>query len=284
MTIFIRSYYASTVGTVSTRDVVLPLSPMVQTETQTRSGARRVLIFGATSAIAADLARLYGAGGARLYLVGRSPGKLQALASELGPAVVGTRSADFDDTGAAAGLVESGIAALGGVDIAVIAHGLLGDQLATERTYAEAEAVIRTNFLSVVALLIPLANHLEKEGRGHIAVLSSVAGDRGRPRNFTYGASKGALNVYLQGLRTRLYGHGVEVHTIRLGPVDTPMAATHRKHLLFARPADVAASIISAIDRGRPEPYIPWFWRPIMLVVRNLPEWAMQRLSFLSGR
>lgn len=251
---------------------------------ETRIGAQRILIFGATSAIAAELARLYGGHGARLYLVGRSPEKLQALVGELGPVVVGSRTADFDDTAAAAALVESALAALGGVDVAVIAHGALGEQLATERAYAEAEPIIRTNFLSVVALLIPLANHLEAAGQGHIAVLSSVAGDRGRPRNFTYGAAKGALNVYLQGLRTRLYRRGVEVHTIKLGPVDTPMTASHRKHILFARPADVAAAIARAIDRGWPAPYVPWFWRPIMLVVRNLPEWALQRLSFLSGR
>jgi decaprenylphospho-beta-D-erythro-pentofuranosid-2-ulose 2-reductase len=251
---------------------------------ETRIGSQRVLIFGATSAIAADMARQYARRGARLFLVGRSLEKLQALAGELGAAVVGSRAADFDDTGAAEGLVGAAWAALGNVDVAVIAHGWLGDQLATERRYAEAEAVIRTNFLSAVALLVPLANRFEEAGFGHIAVLSSVAGERGRPRNFTYGACKGALNVYLQGLRTRLYARGVEVHAIKLGPVDSPMTATHRKHLLFARPPAVAAAIIRAIDRGWPAPYVPWFWRPIMLVVRNLPEWVLQRLSFLSGR
>ena len=245
---------------------------------------KRVLILGATSAIAADVARLYAARGARLYLVARSPRKLQALADNLGAAVKGFRLADFDDTAAAAGIVDAAVAVLGGIDIAVIAHGLLGDQLATEQSYAGAEPVIRTNFLSVVALLIPLANHMESAHRGHLAVMSTVAAERGRPRNFTYGAAKSALNTYLQGLRTRLYRQGVEVHTIKLGPVDTPMTADHRKHRLFARPADVAASIVNAIDRGRPAPYIPWFWRPIMLVVRNLPEWVLQRLSFLSGR
>jgi short-subunit dehydrogenase len=246
---------------------------------------KRVLILGATSAIAADLARLYAARGARLYLIGRSPEKMRTLTESLGVALVGARTADFDDTAAAAGIVDAAVAALGGVDVAVIAHGLLGDQLATEKTYAVAEAVIRTNFLSVVALLIPLCNHLETAGRGgHIAVLSTVAAERGRPRNFTYGSAKSALNTYLQGLRTRLYRAGVEIHTIKLGPVDTPMTTSHRKHLLFAKSGAVATSIISAIDRGRAEPYVPWFWRWIMLFVRNLPEWALQKLSFLSGR
>ena len=244
----------------------------------------RVLVFGATSAIAAEVARLYAARGGRLYLVGRNPVKLAALARDLGGAVVGQRAADLDDTGAATALVQHGIAALGGLDVAIIAQGLLGDQLATERDYAEAERVIRTNFLSVVALLVPLANHLESAGRGAIGVMSSVAGERGRPRNFTYGAAKGALNVYLQGLRTRLGPRGVGVHTFKLGPVDTPMTVEHRKTIVFARAADVAAGIVATIDRGRGEAYLPWFWRPIMAVVRSLPEPALRRIPFLAGR
>ena len=166
----------------------------------------------------------------------------------------------------------------------MIAHGLLGDQLASERDVAEAERIIDTNFLSVVALLVPLAIHFEAAGAGHIAVMSSVAGDRGRPRNYTYGAAKGALNLYLQGLRTRLWPRGVGVHTLKLGPVDTPMTATHEKTLLFSRADEVAAGIVAAIDAGRAEAYVPWFSRPIMAVVRHLPERVLQRLPALSGR
>jgi short-subunit dehydrogenase len=245
----------------------------------------RVAIFGATSAIAGELARLYAARGARLYLVGRNPDKLAPLAAGLGPAVVGSHAADLAEPAAAQAAVETALAALGGgVDVAIIAHGLLGDQLASERDFAEAERVVRTNFLSVVALLVPLAAHFEAAGGGHVAVLSSVAGDRGRPRNYTYGAAKGALNVYLQGVRTRLYPRGVGVHTIKLGPVDTPMTASHHKNLLFARAPDVAAAIVAAIDGNRAEAYVPGFWRPIMAVVRRLPERVLQRLPALSGR
>lgn len=245
----------------------------------------RVLIFGATSAIAAEVARLYAGRGGRLYLVGRNPDKLARLTDQLGPAVAGARAADLDNTAIAADLVAGGVAALGGaVDVALIAQGLLGDQLATEREYEEAEAVIRTNFLSVVALLIPLANQLEAQGQGAIAVCSSVAGERGRPRNFTYGAAKGALNVYLQGLRTRVGPRGVGVHTLKIGPVDTPMTVDHRKTLIFARAADVAAGVVAAIDRGQDEAFLPWFWRPIMAVVRALPEPVLRRVPFLAGR
>ena len=242
-------------------------------------------MFGATSAIAAEVARLYAARGARLYLVGRNPDKLARLTDSL-PAgsVAGARAADLDDTGAATALVGDGIAALGGLDVAIIAQGLLGDQLATERDYADAEPVIRTNLLSVVALLIPIANHLEAEGRGAIGVCSTVAADRGRPRNFTYASAKAGLNVYLQGLRTRLGPRGVTVHTFKIGPVDTPMTVDHRKTVIFARASSVAAGMVNAIDRGQGEAYLPWFWRPIMAVVRALPEPALRRIPFLAGR
>jgi decaprenylphospho-beta-D-erythro-pentofuranosid-2-ulose 2-reductase len=246
--------------------------------------AQRILIFGATSAIAEEVARLYAARGARLYLVGRNAEKLGRIAGALGSAVVAARAADLDDTSSAQRLVDEAAAVLGGVDVAVIAHGLLGDQAATERDYGEAERVLRTNFLSVVALLVPLANYLEAAGHGQIAVMSSVAGDRGRPRNYTYGTAKGALNVYLQGLRTRLWSRGVGVHTLKLGPVDTPMTADHRKTALFVRAPAAAADIVTAIDRGRAEAYVPWFWRPIMATVQRLPERVVQRFPFLSGR
>ena len=245
----------------------------------------RVAIFGATSAIAAEIARVYAARGARLFLAGRDPAKLRALVEARGDAVAGFREVDLTAPGAAAAAVSAAIEALGGgLDVAVIAHGWLGDQLASERDVAEAERIIATNFVSVVALLVPLGNHFEAAGAGHIAVLSSVAGDRGRPRNYTYGASKGALNLYLQGLRTRLWARGVGVHTLKLGPVDTPMTATHEKTMLFTRADRVAADIVAAIDAGRAEAYVPWYWRFIMAIVRNMPERAMQRLRALSGR
>jgi short-subunit dehydrogenase len=244
----------------------------------------RVAIFGATSAIAAEVARVYVTRGARLFLVGRDPEKLHALVAAHGDAVADSLEVDLTEPDAAAFAVSTALDALGGLDVALIAHGLLGDQLASERDVAEAERIIDTNFLSVVALLVPLAIHFEAAGGGHIAVMSSVAGDRGRPRNYTYGAAKGALNVYLQGLRTRLWSRGVGVHTLKLGPVDTPMTATHQKNRLFARADEVAAGIVAAIDAGRAEAYVPWFWRPIMAVVRHLPERVLQRLPALSGR
>jgi decaprenylphospho-beta-D-erythro-pentofuranosid-2-ulose 2-reductase len=263
---------------------------------QPASGERvRVLVLGATSAIADEVAQRYASRGARLHLVGRNPEKLRGVVercnavlrapAEAPPAaMVTTQQADFEDVAGGEGVVARALAELGGVDVALVAHGDLGDQLASEASFAEADRILRVNFTSVVALLIPLANHLEAARTGKIAVMTSVAGDRGRPRNYTYGAAKGALHVYLQGVRSRLYPAGVSVTTLKLGPVDTPMTTHHAKNALFGRADRVAASIVDAIDAGTAEAYVPSFWAAIMPVVKHVPEPLFQRLGFLSGR
>lgn len=249
-----------------------------------RAVPRRILIIGATSAIASEVARRLARAGERLYLIGRNPERLAALVDELGPAVVGHAQADLDAVEQAEARIDAAIASLGHVDLALIAHGLLGDQLRSERDVDEALAVLHTNLATVVALLIPLANHLEARGAGRIGVITSVAGERGRPRNFTYGAAKGGLTHYLEGLRSRLRPAGVRVHNFKLGPVDTPMTVGHAKTAVFAQPGPVADAIVRGFGSRRHAIYVPWFWRWIMLVVRNLPEPIFQRLRFLSGR
>jgi decaprenylphospho-beta-D-erythro-pentofuranosid-2-ulose 2-reductase len=243
-----------------------------------------VLIFGATSAIAAEAALIFARRGDRIHLVGRTAEKLADVASRCAGAAVTTQSADFAALEKNAALVRDAIAALGEVDVALIAHGDLGDQLASERSWKDAEHTLHVNFSSVVSLLIPLANHMETAMKGRIGVITSVAGDRGRPRNYTYGAAKGALNVYLQGLRTRLYPSGVSVTTLKLGPVDTPMTRDHPKHALFGTPTAVARAIVRALDRRATEAYVPSFWRAIMPAVKATPESLFRRLPFLSGR
>jgi decaprenylphospho-beta-D-erythro-pentofuranosid-2-ulose 2-reductase len=244
----------------------------------------RVIIFGATSAIAAEVAAIHAKRGDRLHLVGRNRAKLDALCARLSDAQPQHTCADFDDLAAASTLVPRVLAQLGGADVVLIAHGLLGDQLRSEREFGEAERIICSNFTSAVALLIPLVNHLEAAGAGRLGVLTSVAGVRGRPRNYTYGASKAALSVYLQGVRSRLHRAGVTVSDLKLGPVDTPMTESHVKNLLFARPQAVARDIVSAMDEGRAEVFVPRRWAAIMPLVRMAPEKLFQRLSFLSGR
>jgi decaprenylphospho-beta-D-erythro-pentofuranosid-2-ulose 2-reductase len=245
---------------------------------------QRVLILGATSAVAAAVAEIYAGRGDRLHLVGRNAEKLALVEGRCAAAVVSTEVADFSHLRANAEVVSRAIAKLGGVDLVLIAHGELGNQLESERSFSEAEATIVINFSSVVSLLIPLANQLEQARAGRIGVITSVAGDRGRPRNYTYGAAKAGLNVYLQGLRTLLHRAGVSVTTLKLGPVDTPMTRDHAKHILFGKPATVAKAIAAALDAAAGEVYVPSFWAAIMPIVRHTPERVFQKLPFLSGR
>lgn len=245
---------------------------------------QRVLILGATSAIASEVAQIHAQRGDRLCLVGRNEQKLAGVTRRCSATHVLSRQADFAKLEDNESLIETVWTELGGVDTALIAHGDLGDQLATERSFVDAEATLRANLLSVIALLVPLANRMEAARSGGIGVITSVAAERGRPRNFTYGAAKGALNVYLQGLRSRLYPSGVNVTTLKLGPVDTPMTRDHGKHALFGNPAAVARGIVRALDAGVAEAYVPSFWRLIMPIVKATPEILFQRLPFLAGR
>jgi len=244
----------------------------------------RVLIVGATSAIAGHIAREYAQRGAELFLVARDPTRLRQLAEELSSAVRGTSSGDFSQLEANEAHVSAAIAALGAIDVGVIAHGWLPDQLETESSLDTALQTLSANFTSAVSFLIPLANHLEAQRAGHIAVLTSVAGDRGRPRNYTYGSAKSATTTYLEGMRSRLYHTGVSVHELRLGPVDTPMTIDHPKTALFGKAPEVAHDIVRAIERDQALAYLPRYWRPIMFLVRWLPEPIFQRIGFLSDR
>jgi short-subunit dehydrogenase len=249
-----------------------------------KSRSQRVAIFGATSSIAQSIAKRYAEQGARLALIGRNRDKLAALAEQLGPAARFVHAEDFAHTERAETAVRAAFDALGGLDVALIAHGLLGDQLRSEHELDVALEIGHVNYASVVALLIPIANRMAAQRSGQIAVLSTVAAERGRPRNYTYAAAKGALNVYLQGLRSRLYRENVSVHTIKLGPADTAMTVDHKKHMLFSQPEQVAEGVLRALASGAKEAYVPRFWRPIMFVVRNLPEPIFQRFPVLSGR
>lgn len=246
--------------------------------------AQKTLILGATSAIAAEVAKICAARGDRLYLVGRDPDKLAAVVAAAGDAVVGHESCDLNEFDRAEERVARWLQQLGGLDRALIAHGYLGDQERSEHDLAYAQQVIGTNFVSAVALLMPLANFLEKQGRGHLAAITSVAGERGRPRNYTYGAAKGGLTTYLEGLRSRLYKSGVRVHNLKLGPVETPMSEGHPQNALWGEKVAVARGIVRAMERRWHVAYLPRSWGLVMSIVRVLPECVFQRFGFLAGR
>jgi short-subunit dehydrogenase len=168
---------------------------------------------------------------------------------------------------------------LGGIDIVLIAHGSLPDQKACEQDTQKTLEAINTNAISTISLLTYLANHFERQGRGTIAVISSVAGDRGRQSNYVYGTAKAAVTVFLQGLRNRLYKSGVQVLTIKPGFVDTPMTAAFKKGLLWASPEEIAKAIYIAIATTKDIIYAPWYWRWILLIIRHIPEILFKRLS-----
>src|ERR1700691_5711863 len=244
--------------------------------------ARRVLALGATSAIAEATLRILAEQGGSFVLAGRNAQKLDAVRSDLltrGARGATVLVADLDDTAAHPVLLAQAVEALGGIDLALLAHGVLGNQADAERDYAAAEAILRTNVLSAVSLITWLANYFEAEGRGVLAVISSVAGDRGRKSNYVYGASKGGLNVFLDGVRSRIDRAGVQVLTIKPGFVATPMTAHLKKNALFAEPAQVAKHIVRAIEKRKDVAYTPPFWGLIMLVVRNIPRRIFNKMN-----
>lgn len=243
---------------------------------------KRILIIGATSTVALDVARLYSKQSAEFLLLARDQERLTQIEEELAPRVLDSRASDFLDREVTARSLGE-LLDQGPIDLVLIAQGYLGDQQESERSPEEAERQIAINFSSVVAQLILVSRALEHQGFGHIAVLSSVAGDRGRPRNYTYGAAKGALTLYLQGLRSRLWP-GIVVTTVKLGPVVTKMSAGHARNATFIESEVAARGIVRAIERRRGEAYVPSFYGAIMLIVRLLPERIFQKFAFLSGR
>ena len=243
---------------------------------------KRVLLLGATSAIARATARIFAGRGDRLFLVARDDAKLGATAQDLrsrGAEHVGYASSDLADDARHEALIEKAVQSLGGLDIVLIAYGTLPDQRALEGSFKATHEALQVNFVSVASLLTLLANRLEAQRSGTLAVISSVAGDRGRASNYVYGAAKGALSLFVQGLRNRLHSSGVHVLTIKPGFVDTPMTAEVKKNFLFAKPEQIAAGIMSAIDKKREVVYLPFFWRWLMLVIRALPEPLFKRLK-----
>ncbi|GIX31144.1 MAG: short-chain dehydrogenase [Porticoccaceae bacterium] len=239
-----------------------------------------VAIFGATSAIAEAVARRLIKPEARFYLVGRDDERLALVAADLAArgAQVQTQVADLVEVDAE-GLVAEVFAALGVVDLILIAYGLLPDQEACEKSLPTTLEAIAVNGTSQVALAMAAAAHLERQGGGTLAAITSVAADRGRRSNYVYGAAKALVATFLAGLRHRFHGRGVRVVDIRPGFVDTPMTARfENKGLLWSSPDRVAGNIVRALEKGSGVYYVPGYWRAIMAVIRALPEGIFHRL------
>ena len=243
---------------------------------------RRVLVLGATSGIAEATARIWAREGANLFLVGRNAARVASVAADLktrGAAYVDTAVADLDDVDGHADLLARAITSLGGLDVAYLAVGILGDQPKAEQDVNHALHILHTNYTVPVSLLTWLANFCVKQGRGTLAVLSSVAGDRGRKSNYVYGSSKAGLTAFLAGLRNRVDREGVTVLTIKPGPVKTGMTAGMKGSEKFADPNKVGEQITRAVDKRRDVLYTPSIWAPIMFVIRGIPERVFKGLN-----
>ncbi len=243
---------------------------------------QKILIIGATSAIAKATARCFAERGDQLYLLARDQERLSDLANDLrirGASAVAYAPFDAQALEQHQNLLDQAIAELDGLDRVLVAHGTLSNQPACEQSIELTLQELHINALSVITLLTPLANYFEQQQRGCIAVISSVAGDRGRQSNYIYGTAKGAVSIFLQGLRNRLAKSGVHVLTIKPGFVNTPMTAAFKKGALWAEPETIAAGIIKAINKQKDVVYLPVWWHYIMLIIRAIPERIFKRLS-----
>ena len=251
-----------------------------------RGGVRqRILVLGATSGIAEATVRIWASRGEDLFLIGRNPERLHAVAADArvrGAGYVDTAVADLDQTAQHAELLAHAINSLGGLDVAYLAMGVLGDQGKAERSFAEAGQMLHTNLLAPASLLTWLANYCAQRHAGTLAVLSSVAGERGRKSNYVYGASKAGLTAFVDGLRNRVDREGVKVVTIKPGPVKTAMTEGMKGERKFADVSKVAATIVQAIDKGSKGPdvlYVPGIWRVLMAVIRAIPEARFKKMD-----
>lgn len=244
---------------------------------------KKVLIIGATSAIATACARLWAEQGSEFFLVGRNNEKLEQTAADLrarGAKAVTLHSMDATALTAHPAMLDSCLNALQQIDIALIAHGTLPDQKACEQDVGVALQEFSNNGTSVIALLTRLANQFETQRCGTLAVISSVAGDRGRPSNYLYGTAKAAVSTFCEGLRARLFKVGVHVIDIKPGFVDTPMTqGLPLPAALVAKPEQVAQRIVNGIERKVATLYAPGFWGVIMLIICSIPQTVFKRLN-----
>ena len=245
------------------------------------NSGQRILVFGANSAICHAVLRLYAGEGASFFLVGRNAEKLAAISDDLiarGATVPGATSYDFNDWQKHEACVLQGRECLGDIDIAIVAHGTFPDQPETEASGAAVKACMDDNFTSVAIIVQAVTQQLAQQGRGTLAVVSSVAGDRGRKSNYTYGAAKAGIDALLQGLQGRFSGSEVKIVNIKPGMVISPMTADMKHTAIWGTPEGIAPAIYKAISKGRRVSYVPGFWRLIMLVIRWLPTGVLARL------
>jgi decaprenylphospho-beta-D-erythro-pentofuranosid-2-ulose 2-reductase len=241
-----------------------------------------VAVFGGGSDIAMATARALVDGRTRrLVLAGRRPEALAGAAAELrgrGAEQVECLAFDAEDGASHPAVVDAVFEALGEVDLALLAFGVLGDQERAPHDPQLAERIVRTNFLGAVSLAIPLVRRLREQGHGTLVALSSVAAERPRRANFVYGASKAGMDAYFQGLADSLAGSGVEVMVVRPGFVHTKMTEGLPAAPLSTTPEAVAAAVVRGLGTRAGTVWVPARLRHVMCVLRHLPRPVWRRM------
>ena len=244
---------------------------------------KKILIIGSTSAIAEATARIWAQRGDELFLVARNQERLNVISEDLkvrGSLGVHSYCMDANNFEEHLPMLDKAFGMLGKIDVVLIAHGTLSNQKECEHSVKLTMQEIKTNALSAIALMTHLANRFESQGSGTIAVISSVAGDRGRASNYVYGSAKAMVTTFTSGLRQRLYKSEISVVTIKPGFVDTPMTAEFNKSLLWAKPEKVAKGIVGTCDKKNGEFYVPEFWWGVMMIIKLIPQAIFRRLLF----
>lgn len=241
-----------------------------------------VLIVGATSPMARYAAEEFGRRGHALVLAARDTEELERLASDLRIRTgLSVRTVEFnaDDEAGIPGWVENLWETDGPWSGMLWAIGDMGDQLTMENDPSLGLTVFRRNFTAAATLMTAFGMRLATQGSGFIVGVGSVAGDRGRRKNFFYGSAKAGFHAFMQGLRSRLLDSGVHVVTIKPGFVDTSMTFGMKGLFLVGDPKDVGRRIAKAAFRPQDVVYIPGPWRWIMFIIRHIPERIFKRLS-----
>jgi len=244
----------------------------------------RILLVGGGSAIGEAIARKLANPERRIIITGRRMAELEATAADLQIRGYAQAEAAFYDPSDSrvnpVDILELASERLDGVDMLIWGAGLLPDEPVNINALEPAEQVMRVNATAAIAMASAAAQHFARQGGGQIVAIGSVAGDRGRASNALYGAAKDALATYLSGLDQAMEGSNVKVLCVKPGLIDTPMTATFPKGSLWSTPAQVAADVVKAIEKGRRVTYTPRFWAVIMLIIRLIPAPLFRRLRF----
>ena len=243
---------------------------------------KKILIIGATSAIAEKCSEIWANRNNEIFLVGRNQEKLNLVKKKLHDISnknIHTLSCDLNDFQNHNHILNQAEKALGQIDIVLIAHGQMLDQLQCEKDVNLTLEEIKTNALSTISLLTHISNIFEKRKFGTIAVISSVAGDRGKRRNYIYSSAKAMITVFTSGLRQRLYKSNVTLVTIKPGFVSTPMTKNFKKGFLWSKPEKIAKIIVNAIDNKKLIVYAPAYWKIIMIIIKIIPERIFLKLN-----